>query len=205
MLYYTTGSPSVLSDIWDGILEDRRTHWNNNCIYERYLVRTFGSASRENVYSDMYGGKTYKLINLLFHSHSSHSFYHNCTPRKWDPLKSYCPGSLPKFISLIIYIVFLHFFSRKWWILTVNIRVAQGNSSYLMRLVNSFFLTFFSDGICSLCSLVFQVLNNTIKLSFMLQEERPDNSMIEKLCPIRRTWSHAPQQKATLEGTRTSA
>lgn len=71
--------------------------------------------------------------------------------------------------------------------------------------VNGHLLTFFSNGICSLCSLVFQVFDNIVQLSLVLQEKGPDDSVIEELCSIRGTGSHAPEQKATLGGGRAAA
>ncbi|KAI1239674.1 hypothetical protein IHE44_0011098 [Lamprotornis superbus] len=44
----------------------------------------------------------------------------------------------------------------------------------------------------------FPVLHNTVQLGLVLQEERTDNAVVEKLCPIGRAWSHAPDQEATL-------
>lgn len=78
-----------------------------------------------------------------------------------------------------------------------NIKWApQCSSPYLP--VKGLLLTLFSDGVCSLCSLVFQVLHHAVQLGLVLQEEGTDNPVVEKLCPVGRAWSHAPQQEATL-------
>uniref|UniRef100_A0A8C0ZVB2 Signal recognition particle 19 kDa protein n=1 Tax=Castor canadensis TaxID=51338 RepID=A0A8C0ZVB2_CASCN len=43
-----------------------------------------------------------------------------------------------------------------------------------------------------------KVLHHTVHLGLVLQEEGPDDTLVEQLSPIRRTWGHTPQQEATL-------
>ena len=60
--------------------------------------------------------------------------------------------------------------------------------------------TFLRDGICSLSGSVLQVTHHAVHLGLMLQEEGPDDALVEQVCPVGRAGSHAPQQEATLQG-----
>lgn len=63
-------------------------------------------------------------------------------------------------------------------------------------------LTFFADGIGSLFGFVLHVLHHTVYLGLMLQEDRTDDAPVEQLSPISWAGCHAPQQEATLQGTK---
>ena len=60
--------------------------------------------------------------------------------------------------------------------------------------------TFLRDGICSLSGSVLQVTHHAVHLGLVLQEEGPDDALVEQVCPVGRAGSHAPQQEATLQG-----
>ena len=60
--------------------------------------------------------------------------------------------------------------------------------------------TFLGDGVCSLFGFVLQVIHHIVYLGLVLQEERPDDALVEQVCSVGGAGSHAPQQEATLHG-----
>uniref|UniRef100_A0A8C0X679 Signal recognition particle 19 kDa protein n=1 Tax=Castor canadensis TaxID=51338 RepID=A0A8C0X679_CASCN len=77
--------------------------------------------------------------------------------------------------------------------------IAEGRRIPISKAVENPTATEIQD-VCSAVGLnVFlEVLHHTVHLGLVLQEEGPDDTLVEQLSPIRRTWGHTPQQEATL-------